>query len=206
MKQQILDIIKLSNKIVLISNYKCSKEIEEFTKCYDLVIRFNEGSNRLSLQNKLGSSFNNKTNICVLSGWKYGSFGDMNGFYDQEVLLSRPQCVEHLKYLYKDICIKKTFIKELTRYTQKVSYIPLNVFYDLYAEFNYDHPTTGFITMYYICKYLHKPVDCINFFIDAKTNLLYNAFEGNKSIKKNNHNLKLESLISNSLQVNHIIL
>jgi len=199
--------IQNAKTIALISNYKYSQKIEEFTDSYDLVVRFNEGSNQLSLEKKLHQNFNHKIDICVLSGWKNAYFGDMRGFYNKNILFSRPLCKKKLLYNYKHICIQKRLERQLSAYTQNIFYIPLSVFYKFYEQYKYDHPTTGLITAYYLSKYFTGKINCINFFVDASNNTIYNAFIGQTSLDKHiYHNLKLELSIFNSLNIDNIIL
>jgi len=196
--------IESANKIAAISNYKYSKDIEEFTKNYDIVIRFNNGSNTITLKDKLGRNFNNRNDICVLSGWQGvgGFFGNLNGYTNKTILFSRPKCVNGIKYKYKKICVQQSFEDNIKKYTKDINYIPLQVFYDFYDEYNYDHPTTGLITTYYICKYFNKKIDVINFFIEQ--NNLHNTF---LNVMYNyTHDISKESFILNSFNVNRIVI
>lgn len=193
-----LEQFLLNKKIVLISNYKITPEIEQFTLSYDCVIRFNIGSN-IKILNQY-NFYNNKTDISVLSGWSNHNFGPMNGFQNQKILFSRPKCEQGIKYFYKHICVKQDFENTIKNYAQSINYIPLQVFYDFYHEYRYDHPTTGLIVLYYITKYLKINVDCINFYIDNK---LYNTFSNSNSMC---HKVFFERKILHTLNIKqHII-
>lgn len=193
------NLLSSSKKIIAISNYRITAETEQFSSEYDCIIRFNAGSNPIIL--KKYPFYNGKTSISVLSGWHIGYFGPLEGFEDQTVLFSRPKCVDNILYQYKNICIKQEFEDSLKN-TKLIDYIPLQVFYDFYHEYGYDHPTTGLIILYYIYKILKFKIDCLNFFVDDR---LYNTFL-NKKVKNNYHNLILEKNILNNLNIKHYII
>lgn len=90
----------LNKKIIAISNYKISEEIELFSSKYDFIIRFNICSNNLVLSRY--NFYNHKTDLCVLSGWRYGRFGNFNGFMDKKILFSRPKYSNDIKYGFKN--------------------------------------------------------------------------------------------------------
>lgn len=185
-----------NKKIIAVSNYAITPKTEEFISKYDCIIRFNSGSNPLVL-NKY-SYYNQLTDICVISGWRNANFGPMSGFKDQNILFSRPKCSEDIKYNYKYICVPQEF-ENLLKDTKSINYIPLEYFYDFYNTYNYDHPTTGLITLYYIKEKLNYEIDCLNFFIDDQ---LYNIFENKYSIKS--HNIHIEKKILDSLRIKQI--
>lgn len=196
-----LDVLQKSNNIVAISNYKFSKEIEDYASNFDCVIRFNKGSNPIVLSSE-GEHFNERIDICALSGWRNGDFGPIDGFSKKTILFSRPPARKDLIGRYKLIYVKNEFVNELKKHTDFISFIPYEVFLDLYKEQNYDHPTTGFITAYYVKKYLNKNIKLINFFIEDKKKL-FNYFL-KKTPPVSDHNTIKESKILFDLGIENI--
>lgn len=188
----------LNKKIVAISNFKISAETEHESSKYDLILRFNGGANIHNL--KKYPFYNNRTDVCILSGWKDGEFGDLSGFKNQKVLFSRPKYQNDLKYRYKDIAVDPSFEEKIKKYTNNISYIPLSVFYLLYDMYGYDHPTTGLISLFYFKYILNTNISGINFFCD---DTLYNTF---LHLKITGHDIKMEKLIFSTLNIKNIII
>lgn len=193
-----IDIIKLSKRIVAISNLKFSEQVESFAKDYDCIIRFNKGSNEKVL--KKFCFYNGRIDICCLSGWKNGDFGPMIGFTDKPILFSRPKFNKKLQYLYQKIYIKQTFINNISNHTCNLSFIPWEVFVSFYDKYKYDHPTTGLIVLWFIKNYINTNIDCVNFMQDEN---LYNVFINKGSSK---HMIALEKKILSDMNVNNYII
>lgn len=189
-----------NKKIIAISNYKTSKEIEDFAASYDFIIRFNKGSNEIFLNNY--EFYNKRTDLCVLSGWRRGDFGPVEGFKNKNILFSRPKHEDKLQNFYKAISVCKKFENDIQKQTNEIDYIPVEIFYDLHKNYKYHHPTTGMITLYYLKKILNIDFDCINFFQDEN---LFNVFL-NKSLKGKVHKIQIERKILEDLNIkNHLI-
>lgn len=193
--------VLLNKKIIAVSNYKITKETEKFISEYRHIIRFNSGSNPSVL--KQYEFYNQRTDVSVLSGWQEGDFGTIDGFCNQKILFSRPKCANNILYNFKNICVKQQFENNLKNVNVKsIDYMPLQIFYNFYNEYDYDNPTTGLITLYYIKKILNFPIDCLNFFIDDK---LYNTFLKN-SPKETAHDLTKEKNILKDLNIKQYFL
>lgn len=196
------DIINKSNKIIAISNYEFSKEIEDYASNFDCIIRFNKGSNPISLSSQISNVFNNRVDVCVLSGWPTGDFGPLQGFEKKIILFSRPKFEKSLTGMHRKISVGDYFLNKITKHTNNISFIPHEIFLDLHKEEKYDHPTTGFITAYYIKKFLNKQIELVNFFRQDKKKL-YNCFL-DKSVSSSTHNLSKESKILSDLGIKNI--
>lgn len=194
-----IDFIQNSKKIVAISNFKFSKDIEDFCSQYDCIIRFNSGSNPLILQKQ--SFYNGRVDVCALSGWSGGYFGSLDGFKDKKILCTRPNYLDE-KYdnWYKNISIKQEFIDDIQKYTTKINYISYKIFVDFNNMYDYIHPSSGLITLFYIKKYLNTNIDCVNFFVD-KT--MYNYFI---NVPTKVHQVDKEKEIMQTLNINNIII
>lgn len=202
-----MENILCSNKsIVAISSYSMTPETEKLASEYDIVIRFNIGSNPKIL--KKYSFYNQKTDLCVLSGWtgkdgKYKSgFGPLDGFTNQNILFSRPKKQDNFTIkVYDIISIRPEFENNLAQYTNSIKYIPVEVFYELNQLYNYAHPTSGIIAIYYISKILSLNIDTINFSV----NKFFNSFlglDGNLSA----HKIDIEQQILLDLNIKNIII
>jgi hypothetical protein len=91
-----LQKINSSTKIVAISNFDFSNEIEDYIKKYDCVIRFNCGANEMLLKKYQNTNSSISCDICVLSGFSKGFFGPIEGFRDKCILFSRPMKSENI--------------------------------------------------------------------------------------------------------------
>lgn len=192
-----INFISQSKKIIAISNYRFSKEIEEYIAAdYDCILRFNIGSN-LDILNK-EIFFNKRVDVACLSGWRIEDFGPKSGFKNQKILVTRPKYSDNLMYRYKDIGVKPIFEKHLSAHTTNICYIPYEVCVDLYNKYNYDHPTSGLLTLYYIKNYLNENIEGINFFLGDN---LYNDFSKSNG---GGHDIEKEKLIFKDLNINNI--
>lgn len=174
-----------------------SEQTESLALKYDCIVRFNIGSNPSIL--KQYDFYNGKTDLCCLSGWTTQNFGGLDGFIDKAILFSRPRCQPGLKYFFKDICVKDSFENEILQYTQNLFYIEPYIFNQFCEEYQYDHPTTGLMILYYLKKILQCNIDCMNFFVDEN---LYNCF-GYTDVAY--HKVKRERKILESLDIRNIL-
>lgn len=192
--------INTAKSIVAISNFEYSNEIERLTKNYDCVIRFNSGSNEIILKS-YENLYNCKTDVCVLSGYTNGFFGPIEAFQNKCILFSRPKMEEKLLYRLNKIAVDENILKKINSITNNVSFIPIEIFYNFIRKYNYKHPTTGLITLFYIRSYLKKNIDAINFYPDIGN--FFNFFLKG-SYRDNPHNLKVEKNIIKDLEINNI--
>lgn len=190
-----------AKSIVAISNFRYNEDIEKISKEYDCVIRFNKGSNPSIL-----SKYNYHTripDICVLSGWSKGDFGPINAFKDQLILFSRPQYNNtNSKRMYDKIAVCPKIMKQISMITNNIEFTPTEIFQKLFKLYQYDYPTTGLITLFYIKSCLNVHIDCINFLIN-KTNL-DNFFLNESNFVNHRHNLIIEQKILQDLSIENI--
>lgn len=186
----------LNKKIIAISNYKISADTEVLSSKFDVIVRFNGGSNPNNLSQY--NFYNGRTDLCVLSGWGAANFGDLSGFKNQQILFSRPKFSLGLKYNYHNLAVRQAFENKILEYTTNISYIPDEVFYDFSQKYQYFYPTTGLIFLYYAKLFLKLDISCINFFIDSS---LYNTF---LNMKSSTHNVNIERSILNDLHIDNI--
>lgn len=183
--------------IIAISNYKMSKETETLASKYDYIIRFNIGANQNILSQH--NFYNQRTDLCCLSGWRTEKFGEFDGFSNKNILFSRPKCQPGIKYFFKDICVTEKFEQKILEYTKNLFYIPIDIFHKFVEDYGYDHPTTGLMILYYFKVSLGFNIDCINFFVD---NNLSNFFA---KTGKAYHKINKERKILESLNITNIL-
>lgn len=166
---------------------------------YDCVIRFNSGSNPNIL--KQYSFYSNRTDISVLSGWKKGKFGPLSAYKNQKILFSRPlkNTIKNRKFAW--FGVEDKFIQDIKKYTDNFKFIPELVFEQIYQKYDYTHPTTGMVTLFYIKNYLNKNLDCVNFILSD--NSLDHFFLKEKNFTEYSHDLIFEKQILNDLNINN---
>jgi len=195
-----LDKLKLSNKILIISNAKHKNNLQDFINSYDFIIRFGEGSNS-EILTRIGH-LGTKTDLCCLNGWGEQFLEPINGFKDKHILLTRPTYQQKFCNFYKFIHIKKPIIEKLKSVTEHINTIPWEIFLNFSTKYNYWHPTSGIITIYYIAQLVDKSkLTVLNFFQDDN---LYNNVTDKFKDSESNHNIKLEKRILSDLELNHI--
>lgn len=189
----------INKKIVAISNYDFTPQIESEASKYDIIIRFNSGSNENILS---GFTFyNGRTDLSVLSGWIGGDFGNLNGFKDKRILFSRPKYSNDIKSSeLQKICVTDAFEKKIKQYSQDISYIPAAVFYEFYDKYKYYHPTTGLICIYYMKQILNLDITAINFCCGTK---FYNTFLKRQTP---DHNIIIEKSVINDINITNILI
>lgn len=194
-----VELLKGAKSIIAISNYKASRSIENLSARYDCIVRFNSGANPLEVSRR-NLFYNLRTDVAVLSGWAKGEYGSLRGFKNIPILFSRPKdkgdgsqtLKPHSEFFVKDLFLSRFKRKDF-------SFVPYGVYCDFVSEFNYLHPSSGLLTLFYIKRYLNKNFEVINFFIDSK---MHNTFLNLPSV---NHSFNYEKMIFNKLKlVNHI--
>lgn len=191
-------ILKNSKSVVAISNYRFSKNIEDIASKYDCIVRFNAGANPITIK-QYNKFYNNRTDIASINGWPNGFFGPLDGFNNIPILFSRPKYEKINDSKIKEpnhFLVKEHFVKKINH--NNIDFIPYKTYSEFVANYNYNNPSTGLLTAYYIKKYLNTNLNCINFFIDEK---MFNCIL-NKSTTA--HNTIKEKEIFNSLNIRNI--
>lgn len=181
-----------ANKILFISNAPITKPIHKIIDQYDYIVRFNSGSNPKILQDNY-ELYGDRVDLCVISGYQRGFFGDIEHFKNKDILFHRMIKNKSSQYIFE----------EFTRYTDKINFIPndvFNKFNDEYLDVGYVAPTTGLITIYYFCNILKLNITCLNFCADK--NIRNYFLKKNGAGGKHEHEKELE--IYNKIQCEKI--
>jgi len=148
----------MQNKnVLLISNAISLVPLLDIINSYDYIVRFNGGSNPILLQ-KEKHIYGDKVDLCVLNGHFTGRFGDLSGFKDKKILFHK--MVNHEK--------NKQILEQIGKYTNDLSIIPDNVHNEFINKYQYDSPTIGLITIFYLSEVLKLEITCLNFFQNEK--------------------------------------
>lgn len=182
-----IKLLEPDKSVAAVSSLKMTAETEKEASTYDIIVRFNIGSNAEVLS--ASEHYNGRTDICALSGWAHDIFGPLSGFCEKEVLMTRPRCEEGMEDYHKKICVKEQVEKEIAKHAKSVSYIPNQVLKEIKKKYDYGHPSSGCVAVYYMSHTLKMRVDCINFLVDDK---MFNSFTGKN---KSAHNVWLERRI-----------
>lgn len=195
----VINKIIQANKIVAISNYKTSREIEELSDKYDCILRFNSGANPKVLKDK-NKFYNGRVDVAVLNGWNQGFFGDLNEFKDIPVLFSRPKKDEND---FQPINPSGTFLVRnnfLDKFNHNnYAFISYQVYLDFIQKYKCIHPSSGLLTLFFIKNYLNSSIEGINFLTDDE---MYNTFLKKKA---QYHNFEVEKTIFSDLNVKNIV-
>lgn len=196
------DLLNKANRVIAVSNLTLNANTELKLKQYDCIVRFNKGSNPLELS--LYPDYNGIVDVCVLSGWKKGDFGNLEGFVDKPILFGRPKYYKNIIDYLQVIAVKPAIHNSIINYTSNIQFIPEKIYHDFVKHFKYYHPTTGLITLFYIKEYCNKNLECINFLYI--NNMINNIYTNITDHSNHSHDLCKEQEILKKLNItNHIL-